>query len=119
MNFIKQIERIKKVEKLIHMESTGNPDEFAAKLKISRAQLYRILETMKLFGAPIKYSRLNESFYYSEEYEIKIEFRIIVLAENEEKIIYGGGKSNFFSKKIFSYHKMRQKNTIFTRENYV
>ncbi len=90
MNFIKQIERIQKADRLISHQRTGVPEEFAQKLNLSRAQLYRLIEQMKLFGAPIKYSRTNEYFYYSEEFEMKINFSLKVLSENEETVIYGG-----------------------------
>ena len=54
-----------------------------------------------------------ESFYYYEDFEMKIDFKLMVLSGDEEKIIYGGGNLNFFSKKFFPYHKMRRKEFTF------
>lgn len=51
MNFIKQIERIKKIHLLIRTEKTGCPDVFAQKLKLSRRQLYNELEIIKNLDA--------------------------------------------------------------------
>ncbi len=66
MNFIKQIERIKKMHLLISTEKTGSPDAFARKLQLSRRQLYNELEIIKNLDATIKYSKKRESFYYGE-----------------------------------------------------
>ena len=51
MNFIKQIERIRKLHELISIEKTGTPFAFAQKLNLSRSHLYNILKNFKELGA--------------------------------------------------------------------
>ena len=55
MNFIKQIERIKKMHELIRSEKTGTPEDFAQMLHLSRRQLYNELEHIKNLNATIKH----------------------------------------------------------------
>jgi len=90
MNFIKQIDRIKKTHKLILHEQTGTPEEFALKLNISRSHLYNILESLKDFGADIKYSKKSESFYYNSHFDLELHYSLTIISNNEIKEIFGG-----------------------------
>jgi len=45
--------------------STGNPKEFAAKLGVSRATLYRYIAELRDEGIDIRFSRSQNSFYSS------------------------------------------------------
>ena len=47
MNFEQQAERTNKAHQLILEEKTGTPEEFAEKLKISRSQLYNLIDNLK------------------------------------------------------------------------
>lgn len=67
-----KIDRIIKIHKLIEQQATGTPAEFAALVKISRRQLYNIIEEFKINGAKIKYSRTSHTFFYEEEFSFKI-----------------------------------------------
>jgi len=73
MRLLDTIDRFMYVHSLIRRESTGSPDEFAAKLHVKRRQLYNILEQLRDCGAVIKYSRSSLSFYYVNHFEIHIE----------------------------------------------
>jgi hypothetical protein len=48
----------------IKRENTGTPREFALKLHMTESNLRRYIRSMKSAGAPIKYSRLNATYYY-------------------------------------------------------
>ena len=76
MNFIKQIERLQRLNYLIRNENTGKPDELAQRLHLKRSQLYETLDLLKFHGAPIKYSRKLCTFYYAENYSLEIIFQI-------------------------------------------
>lgn len=54
------------------MECTGSPNEFALKLDISERMLFYYLEFLKQQGAKIKYSRIQQSYYYLEEFKLVI-----------------------------------------------
>ncbi|GAA4278659.1 hypothetical protein [Aquimarina mytili] len=63
---IKHIEIIKRIDHLIRLEATGSPEDFASRLEISKAKLYRIIGVMKKLNAPIEYDNHLESFVYVE-----------------------------------------------------
>lgn len=93
MNFIKQIERIKRIHKLISSEKTGTPSVFAKKLSLSRSQLYNELDMIKELDAPLKYCKKRESFYYETSFELILNFSLKTIKDDELKEIFGG--SNF------------------------
>ncbi|MFD2200588.1 HTH domain-containing protein [Shivajiella indica] len=90
MNFIRQIERMQLLNKLIREQRTGSPEELAKRLGVSRRQLYAYLEYLKDFGLDICFSRKLNSFMYCDEQEIKIDLKIQVLKPSESRRIMGG-----------------------------
>lgn len=50
---IEQIERVRRMDQLIRLHSTGNSEEFAQKLKISKKHVYNLIEELKDAGASI------------------------------------------------------------------
>jgi len=75
MSLLKYIERVRRIDMLIHMKATGTPEEFAEKLGIRRSTLFQSLQEIKDLGVDIRYSNIRETYYYADErrIEIKIE----------------------------------------------
>lgn len=91
MDIFKTIERMNRLHVLIKEEKTGTPKYLAKQIGISRASLYRLIEEMKSYNAPIKYSRIKESFYYSKQFEFSLNYSLLVIEdENDLKKITGG-----------------------------
>lgn len=90
MEFVRQIERLQLLNKLVREQRTGSPEELAERLGLSRRQLYSYLEFLKDFGANIVYSRKANSFIFSENTELEIVFRFQVLGEETSREIRGG-----------------------------
>lgn len=61
------IQRMKRIDHLIRIKGTGNASELGYKLGLSRAHTYQYLNLMKALGAPIKYCKYRQSYYYDEE----------------------------------------------------
>jgi predicted DNA-binding transcriptional regulator YafY len=73
MGYIDYIERIKKIDDLIRTEQTGNADELAMKMEVSRATVFNYLEVLKSMGAQIEFNKRNKTFYYlDKDFEIKL-----------------------------------------------
>jgi len=70
MNPFERIARLVDVHQLIKQRKTGTPIEFAKKFHISRSQLYNIKEELEDYGAIIKYSRKQNTFYYDSDFEL-------------------------------------------------
>ena len=90
MNFIKQMERIKKIHHLIRTEKTGNPGIFKRKLQLSRRQLYSELETIKNLDVPIKCGNKEEVFYYDDPLYLELKYALNAIVENETQEIFSG-----------------------------
>ena len=91
MNFIIQIERIQRAADLIGAAKTGSPDEFARRLRVSRRQLYNLIDFLKAQGAPIAYSRERRTFFFTRPgFRLEIIFSIKSLGDDDTQNISGG-----------------------------
>jgi predicted DNA-binding transcriptional regulator YafY len=90
MEFIKQIERLQLLNKLIREQRTGSPEELAERLGISRRQLYVYLEYLKDMGVDIQFSRRMNSFVFACQKQIRIDWRFEILEPAEVKKVVGG-----------------------------
>jgi len=71
-NHIKAIHCLFRVHELIQQERTGSPDEIADILQISRGQLYKMINSLKDYGASIEYDRIRRTFYYTGTFDITL-----------------------------------------------
>ncbi len=90
MSFIKYLDRIQRMDRLIRMKATGTTNEFAEKIGICRSVLLEHVREMKSLGAPIVYCRYQETYYYTEE---KCSLSIEFIGGKINRI--NGGKSAF------------------------
>jgi predicted transcriptional regulator len=72
MSLIKYIERLRHMDSLISMMSTGTPEEFAEKLGVRRSTLFLSLQEMREMGMDIKYSCFRQSYYYADNRRLRI-----------------------------------------------
>ncbi|HON69771.1 HTH domain-containing protein [Tenuifilum sp.] len=83
MKFFEYLVRIEKMHCLIKEQRTGTPDEFAAKLGISRTRLYEVIDELKSRGAPIVYSKSRETFFYEYSFDISLKCTMKPLSRKE------------------------------------
>lgn len=88
MKAFTQLERMKKMNLLIKTEHTGNPKEFAGKLGICQSHLFNLIEDLKIDGAPIKYSRKRQTYFYERNFEIKLQNSLYFLDRDQTIKIY-------------------------------
>ncbi|WP_439183098.1 hypothetical protein [Carboxylicivirga taeanensis] len=90
MILVPTLERLKQINELIKSKSTGKPKEFSKKIGISESHLYRCINEIKEMGAPIKFCRKRDSYYYDKPFEIKVNYSIELITEEESKQIKAG-----------------------------
>lgn len=66
------IQTLQRIHEHIRRSGTGTPEEFAKRINVTRTTLYRRLDELKAFGAPIRYNKFRGSFYYERPYEFPI-----------------------------------------------
>jgi predicted DNA-binding transcriptional regulator YafY len=74
MSLLKYIDRLKRMDDLIRRKATGTPEEFSQKLNVSRSQLLQDLKELKELGAPVDFCRLTQSYYYTRECHVSLNF---------------------------------------------
>ncbi len=72
MKWLKSLELIERIDRLIRLKATGNSQELSQKLGISRSSVYAYVTLMKELGAPLYYCKKTRSFCYS--YEVRFIF---------------------------------------------
>ena len=94
----KQLNRLQQIDQLIRQKRTGNAEELAQKLRISRRLVYYWLDELKDMGLEIDYNREVKSFIYQKPYQINVSFEINELTYEESMETQAG--INFFQKKL-------------------
>jgi hypothetical protein len=79
------IERLYRMHRLIRQEATGTPDEFAEQFHIKRRQLFNLLSELKDYGAPIEYSEINNTYYYTGDFDFFEKIGMESLSGKENK----------------------------------
>jgi len=75
MSFFADIQKLKKMDRLIRFRATGTPDELAAKMNVSRATLFRIIARYKEeFNAPVYFDKSINSYCYEYKGKLIVKF---------------------------------------------
>jgi predicted DNA-binding transcriptional regulator YafY len=74
-----------RIHQLIKREATGSADEFAGRFKLKKRQLYYLLDEFKDYGAEIRYSRIRNTYYYDNDFEVKVVVSTHPLMDSERK----------------------------------
>jgi len=98
MKIVEQLERLEMLHRLIEEERTGNPNELANRLGISRGTLYNLIEELKSYDVSISYSRVKQSFIYNDDISLEIQYSVKTIKNEEELIKISAGMS------LFSFH---------------
>ncbi len=85
------------MDDLIRRKATGTPKEFAHRLGLGKSVLMEDLKELKELGAQITYCRDRQSYYYEQEFVLKIG----TLDNGEQHKLRGG--QNYFE----DFHPIR------------
>jgi len=99
MNSIEKLFKIHQLHKLIKIGFTGNTNEYAKRLSISRSCFFNYKENLENAGAVIDYSRILNKYVYVNNFEFEININYSEVTECEMRKIKGG--QSFFVKSIF------------------
>ncbi|WP_299534248.1 HTH domain-containing protein [Ulvibacterium sp.] len=83
MKTIKNLQRLQKTHELIKCECTGTPSELAKNLSISERSVYNLIEQLRDLNASIFYDRGRKTYYYHEDFQLKVNISIAVISNNE------------------------------------
>jgi transcriptional antiterminator len=71
---IVNVNRIKYLDQLIKTKSTGTPKQLSNRLNISERCLYYHIKILKELGAPVKFCKKRNSYYYTFEGRLIIKY---------------------------------------------
>jgi predicted DNA-binding transcriptional regulator YafY len=66
--------RLERIDHLIRSKATGTPVELASRLGLSERCIYNYISLLKDMGAPIKFCRLRNTYYYDSKGGFKFTF---------------------------------------------
>jgi len=90
MKLLENVAFMDRVICLMRRKSTGDADEFATKLNMSKRSLHRLIHDMKHEGYPIEYCKNHNSYILKEP--VTYEFRVTV-GKHDLLKIKGGRKA--------------------------
>lgn len=90
MKNLKTLERLQQLHNLINNENTGSPKQLAILMLISERRVHHLIEELKEMNAPINYSRKNKTYFYEENFDLKIIISVTVMNKNEVTQVFGG-----------------------------
>ncbi|MEN0004198.1 MAG: HTH domain-containing protein [Bacteroidota bacterium] len=73
MHFLDQLQQLKRLDLLIRRKATGTATELANRMGISRATVYRNLQTLKSLGASIQFCTYRKTYYYDKHFVLKFD----------------------------------------------
>ena len=74
MNFLDQLERLKRINQLIKMKATGTPQQLARRLDLSERRVYQLIKLMKELEAPVHFDRERNSYCYEYDFSLSLNF---------------------------------------------
>ena len=75
MKFLEEIDRLKRLDRLIRLKATGTPAQLATRLAISERTIFNEIDTLRAMGAPIVFCKIRQSYCYV--YEIELLFGVV------------------------------------------
>lgn len=96
MKNLKTLERLQQLHQRILEENTGTPKELASFMNISERSLYKLIDQLKDLNASICYNRVRNTYYYGDDFELRVTISVTALSKNEIIELFGG---SYFIKK--------------------
>ena len=90
MKNLKNLERLQQLHELIVKQATGSPPQIAHLMQVSERKIYQLVEQLKDIGAPITYSKRHKTYFYTEDFELKISLSVTVSRNGEIAEIFDG-----------------------------
>ena len=89
MKTIKNLERLERLHFLIENEISGSPKDIANRLHISERIVYHLLEELRDYNALIYFDRSRKTYYYCNEFQLRIAVSVSVCSNSEVTQIFG------------------------------
>lgn len=67
MALLKHVRRLQYINHMIGRRATGDLESFARKNGLCKSAMAGVIQEMKELGFPIKFDRIRNSYYYSED----------------------------------------------------
>ena len=70
----KLLHRLIRMDYLINLKSTGNPEAFGTRIGVSRRTICEYIRIMRELGAPIGYNRQRKTYFYINDGRFRVQF---------------------------------------------
>lgn len=90
------VDRLSRINDLIKNKKTGNSNELAKTIRLSRSQIFNYLDHLKDMRVEINYNKTTRSYEYTGDFIPKIQSPLRIVKRSELEKIEGG--LNYFSR---------------------
>ena len=88
MKNLKNLDRLQQLHNLILKENTGTPKDLSELLKINKQSVHSLMNELKEYEATISYSNRRKTFYYRNNFDLKVSVSVNVMTNDEETKIF-------------------------------
>lgn len=74
----------------IKNENTGKPCSLGSRMGVSRRTFFYMVDDLREMGASISYCRKRQTYYYEQDFELHIDYKVTVICNGEARIIEYG-----------------------------
>lgn len=74
----------------IKNENTGRPCSLGSRMGVSRRTFFYMVDDLREMGASISYCRKRQTYYYEQDFELRIDYKVTAICDGEARIIEGG-----------------------------
>ena len=71
MQLKEKLQTLIRLHSLINQRATGDSIQLARRLNVSKSTLFRYLNELRNFGAPIAFCTEERHYFYEEEFELQ------------------------------------------------
>ena len=85
MKIFEIVQRFELLIKYLNLQNTGDANQLAHKIGISRSQLFNYFRVLKRYGIEVSYDNKSKSYILSSPKEIQFQFPIRILRVSDTK----------------------------------
>lgn len=82
-NFLK----LQHLHECIKKECTGTPCSLGVRMGVSKRAFFYMVDDLREMGADINYCRKRQTYYYNNDFELHIEYKVSVTVNGKLQII--------------------------------
>ena len=79
--------KLQHLHECIKNENTGTPCSLGVRMGVAKRTFFYMVDDLREMGADIKYCRKQQTYYYNNDFELHIEYKVSVTTNGKTQIV--------------------------------